>query len=379
MDLFRLVMVGSAAWIAATSLQIGLNTAQAQTLANPPQGNPGFFSFSAIATVLESIADLSARTDTQHAVQYTLPDGTQIGGLLFTNPSKGVRPLVIADYGLMSSRDSGLAGDFVKKVVAVGNLNANFLVINDISGADFYAANRSIGLGGYDAGRIIVELAQQLKKQGVAFSALTLMGESLGGLAVLEALIEDHRLKTHLFKSAITFSAVVDEDSSTASVMSAFNYNLRGISGPEMSLEGMAFLTANMLSFNSELKSITTSLPDLSLSSAGDLYYNEFQQRLQSVNTTNWNPAVSRASVESYIESSAALIQQIAEISTPVIVVHAENDPVVPYSQFQSFAQAQSRNVNISTLGTSDGSHCGFIGAYGASYVASLVNRAIGL
>jgi predicted alpha/beta-fold hydrolase len=375
MNLFRLVMVGSAAWIAGVSLQ----TAQAQTLTNPPQGDPGLFSFSAIVSVLESIADLSARTDTQHAVQFTLPDGTQIGGLLFTNPSKGVRPLVIADYGLMSSRDSGLAGDFVKQVVAAGNLNANFLVVNDISGADFYAANRSIGLGGYDAGRILVELAQQLKKQGVAFSSLTLMGESLGGLAVLEALIEDHRLNTHLFQSAITFSAVVDENSSTASVMSAFNYNLSGIAGPEMSLEGLAFLTANLLSFDSELNSINTSLPELSLSGGGEFYYSEFQQRLQSVNTANWNPAVSRSSVESYIESSAALIQQIAEISTPVIVVHAENDPVVPYSQFQSFAQAQSRNTNISTLGTSDGSHCGFIGAYGANYVASLVNRAIGL
>jgi predicted alpha/beta-fold hydrolase len=370
--------LGMIATTAAAITIASLQQASAQNLPNPPADDPGLFSGSAIITVLESIADLSARADTKHSVQFTLPDGTKINGLLFVNPDAGLRPLVIADYGLMSSRDSGLAGDFVEQIVAAGKLNANFLVLDDVSGADFYISNQSLSLGGYDAGRILVELAQQLNKT-VAYSSITLMGESLGGLAVLEALIEDRRMNTHLFKSAITFSAVVDEDSSTASVMSAFGYDLNGITGPAVPLEGIAFLSASVLSFNSDVKATDPSLPDLSLLSAGNTYYDQFQQRLQNSNFPNWNPAVQRDSVENYLQTSSALLQNLSDISAPVILVHAQNDPVVPYDQFQTFAQQQINNPNISTLGTSDGSHCGFLGAYGADWVAGLVNRAIAL
>jgi len=68
------------------------------------------------------------------------------------------------------------------------------------------------------------------------------------------------------------------------------------------------------------------------------------------------------SSIESYIETSSALVNTISEISAPVILVHAQNDPVVDYSEFEAFAQAQQNNSRIFTLGTPDGSHCDNVG-----------------
>jgi predicted alpha/beta-fold hydrolase len=356
-------------------------TAYSQTLPNPPAEHPGLLSSIGFISVLLSTANLPVKQDIAHTVQYTLKDGTRVGGLLYIDSSKGMRPLIIADFGLMSSTSSTLAGDVIEKIVNAGLLNANFLVVDDITGAGFYTANESLSLGGYDAGRVLNQLADELAEQRLPFTSLHLMGESLGGLAVLEALIEDHRIGANHFQSAITFSGVTDEDQATATVMSAFNYSLNGISGPNLPLEGKIFLSSSVSNFDSAVTASKTGFPNAS-GGAGSFFYNQFKERLIKISEaypSDWNPEVSRVSVESYIETSAALVHTIGQISVPVILVHAQNDPVVDYSEFESFAESQQSNPRVLTLGTKDGSHCGFLGVYGASWVAGLINRALSL
>lgn len=356
--------------------------AHAEPLPNPPAEDAGLLGSIGIVSVLESIAPLPSWDTQGHQVQYTLPDGTRIGGLLYIDYSRGMRPLVIADFGLMSSTDSALAADVIEQIVEPGMLNANFLVVDDISGADFYVNNRSLSLGGYDAGRILNQLADTLKADQVPFSHLTLLGESLGGLAVLEALVEDQRIGAGHFQSAITFSGVTDELQATGTVMSAFGHNLSGISGPPLSTEGTLFLSAALGVFDGFVLSSGSGLTEPAFSSAGNVFYDQFTQRLQNLRAqapSDWNPSVSSDSVEWYLASSARLASGVNSSTAPVIMVHAQNDPVVAYSQFQAFADAQYGNPRVQTLGTPDGSHCGFVGVYGASWVAGLINRAVGL
>jgi len=101
-----------------------------QTLPILPQGDPGLFSFSAIASVSNSIADLSARA--RHSAccsDSRFKTGRRWWSSFYK--SKWASALSYRRLGLMSSRDSGLAGDFVEKSCRRWKLNANSLVIND--------------------------------------------------------------------------------------------------------------------------------------------------------------------------------------------------------------------------------------------------------
>jgi pimeloyl-ACP methyl ester carboxylesterase len=351
--------------------------AQAQPLSNPPAATAGFLGSISFLSILRSLFKLPARQDVAHAVQYTLADGTRVDGLLYIDATKGNRPLIIADFGLMSSSTSLLAGDTIEKIVKPGLLNANFLVVSDISSAQFYASNNSISLGGYDAGRILNELPSVLEEQGVPFTALHLLGESLGGLAVLEALLEDQRLGTNHFKSAITFSGVTDEADATSRVMTSFGRPLEGLLDTKLPDEGFLFLSADWAAFLSSVLSLGAPIDPVV--HAGDFFYSRFSARLAQTPPSDWNPSVTREGIEPYLETSGALLNALSSVQAPAIVVHAQDDPIVDYSEFEAFATAQAGNPNILTFGTKEGSHCGFLGIFGAPWVAGLINRALAL
>ena len=351
--------------------------ASAQPLPNPPQSDPGLSGISQILAPLISMATFSKHVDLAHLHSFTLKDGTRLKGLLFVDESKGVRPLIIADFGLMSSHDTTFAGDIVDRLVQAGKLNANFLVVDDVTSASFFKDNQSLSLGGYDAGRVLIGLADEISNQGIVFSSLHLWGESLGGLAVLEAVIEDQRLGQHHFQSAITFSGVVNEVKSTAAVMRGFGRPLDGLGNFSLDWLGKLFLNLTVKSFAAALQKELPGILAPTPSDAGDYFYNHFQDRLDSIHAADWNPAVSQTSVEDYLKTSNELLGRLSQTQIPVIVIHSHDDPVVDYQQFKVFAQQQNANPKILTHATTFGSHCGFLGTYGADWVAELVNRAL--
>jgi pimeloyl-ACP methyl ester carboxylesterase len=355
---------------------MGLSSAvQAKPLNNPPAESTNPLDSESVISDLMSISSFTPGQNNQYEVSFILTGGLKIGGLLYVDPSQGTRPLVIADFGLLSSRENGLGEAYVQKIFFAGKLNANLLILDDVTGSDFYLNNNRVSLGGYEAGRVLVLLAEALQKSEVPFSSLHLLGESLGGLAVWQALLEDARVGKNYFKSAISFSGVVDEASSTASVMSSFGYHLSNLSGPSLSWLGGVFLEQALLGFDEAIGPSQPANALLSVLDAGAFFYERFAQALRQTAPENWNPEVKRDSVESYLETSSALVQKLKNIRVPYIVVHAQNDPVVDFAQFESFAGSQAHNPNVLTLATPAGSHCGFIGAYGADWVADLLNR----
>jgi hypothetical protein len=246
MLLLRLVL---SAWIANGVI----SSAWAQPLSHPPPEVDGYATGSSLLAVLLSLAKLPASDYPKHRITLPLSDGTTLEGVLFVDESQGLRPLVIADFGLMSTARAGFSGNFINEIVKKGKLNANFLAVNDMTSADFYAANSNLGIGGYDAGRLLIEVADQVVAMGVPFSSLHLLGESLGGLAALEALIEDQRQGMQRFQSAITFSGVLNEEQATQSLFETFGRPLAGINAPKLPIEGTMFIGASLIGFDQGL------------------------------------------------------------------------------------------------------------------------------
>jgi pimeloyl-ACP methyl ester carboxylesterase len=348
-----------------------------------PQSDPGLLTLSPFFASLLSLSNWlinTANSNGSENLVFTLKDGTRIEGYLFANTSDGPRPLIIADFGLMSSRWSGFGGQLIQDQYETGNVKANFLILDDMTSSAFYTDNGSVGIGGYEAGKILIEVADSLKDKGITYSSLHLLGESLGALAIQQALIEDQRLGNHHFQSAIMISAVVDEIASTGSVFEAFGKDLPQIKGPALSKLGRSFLKAGVTSFNKELETAKSSLPGIDKNAPADFFYDGFAKHLaHRAPASDWNSAVSQETFEAYVETSAALLTQIDQITTPIMLINAKNDPIVAHQQFEEFSRAHEGNPKILTHETGFGSHCGLPATYGTEWTTAVINEALSL
>ena len=315
---------------------------------------------------------------------FTLGDGTQLGALYFPTQHPEKSPLIIANFGLFTNRRSHPAAGFIRYIIKSGQLHASVLIVDSATSAAFFIRNGELSIGGYDEGRILVELADALVKSGVHFSSLHLLGVSLGGNAVLQALIEDARLGGKRFSSAMVFNAVLNEEESSQAVLSAFGHPLAGLPEKEhYGLEGWLIIDTMFSHFNDKLLARGEPPAPPPWQTKGEFFYTEFESRLQTINlgmawpmNPSWNHMVATDSVEDYIRTSSALAQQqIDRIHVPVIVVQSKNDPIVPYEQFTELQNAEIKNPYIETLSTSEGGHWGFMATYGPKWVRQLVQR----
>jgi predicted alpha/beta-fold hydrolase len=366
--------------MATTILTLGVALGQAwgQELTDVPHSDPGLLTLSPIFATVLSQSHLSKKNYRAHVREFTLRDGTKLGGLLFlrSKDEASSLPLIIADFGLMSSRWSALGEGIIRSLLEKGKLDANLLVVDDLSGAGFFSLNQSLSIGGYDAGRILNLLADELPAQGISYSSLHLLGESLGGQAVLQAVVEDFRLGTHHFQSAMIVSGVVDEIRSTANVFESFGKTLQGFPVRGLPKLGKLFLDVSTHSFRNDLKARHVSdLPRKG--QEGEFFYDHFQERLRLPTPPDWNPEVSRESVESYLKTSSVLLTYLPQTGIPILAIHAKDDPVVDFDQFGEFAQVHRNDPNILTLATRFGSHCGFLATYGRDWFATLIQRSL--
>jgi pimeloyl-ACP methyl ester carboxylesterase len=354
-------------------------------LPNPPKESPAIYARSAlVSSAMSNWTTPSESAYMKNQVSFTLNDGTQLGGLFFPKNDPNPAPLLIVNFGALADRWFNTTRDFILDIVLAGKIDAHVLIVDAMSSAGFYVGNSNISLGGYDEGRVLVELARKIREKPMAsISSIHLMGVSLGGLATMHALIEDDRLDTRLFQSAITFSGVVDEESDTRTVMNTFGYKMIGASDEKLPVEGRVLLVSTVEHFDSILKENHIKDFHLKLFSAGGPIYQSFEKRLHLIDSNpserstwpGWNEAVSLSSVEEYVRTSSLLTQRISQVHVPLIMVHSKDDPVVPYSEFKKFADEQASNPNIQTLSTSDGGHWGFEFTYGADWIAGLLNR----
>jgi len=80
------------------------------------------------------------------------------------------------------------------------------------------------------------------------------------------------------------------------------------------------------------------------------------------------------SSVERYAHS-CNLPQLIEQVNIPLVMVHAADDPSVPYEQFQELAFMGKGNTNICFLGLDHGGHWGFAESMGRQWVADVINK----
>ncbi|MDZ4678566.1 MAG: hypothetical protein SGI74_13795 [Oligoflexia bacterium] len=377
-------------------LTLFLSYSSAKPLPNPPQSDPALIGWSGlIGTAAPNLIDVPYDRYTENLREFVLDDGSLMGGLLFMQDAQGLtpRPLIIANFGSLSDRWSSAGSAFIRGVVLANKLRANVLVVDSISGAGFYSLNESLSLGGYDEGRALVQLAKAISAdKTIPHTTLHLLGVSLGGAAVMHALVEDQRLGTDLFKSAISFSGVTHHDELTDCVLNMFNYSLKNSSGCKLSWTGNQIIKSALKHYKATLRSevmLKLKAEDKILSSnnAGQRFYNLFHARLSAQTTKNiksrtlenlfpWNPEVETESVESYLKTSSVIfLKNINKLKVPLIVIHAKNDPIVPYAHYKRFVDVTSSSEFVMTHRTRFGGHWGYIASHGTDWVAELVNR----
>jgi pimeloyl-ACP methyl ester carboxylesterase len=362
---------GFAAVALAAGALLAPPLAAARPLANPPRTDPALIGLNSLLSVAFSNESKLSRSRYQGSeLTLAMADGTRVSGLLL-GPPEGELPLIVANFGALSDHWSKPAASFVNEVWERRLLPPSRLFIMDsITSASFLKLNGAIGLGGYDEGRLLLQVTDALRSHlEKRATTVHLLGVSLGGQAAIQALIEEERLGTRRISSAIAFSAAVDYRAGIQSAMAGFGRPLAiAEEYPRLPRTGKLILKACLEHFEEE--------HGQALPYPGDFFYRSFSSRLERLSdAASWNPAVSRESVEKYVLSSAAVSARLTGLSTPLILVHAKDDAVLPYSSFKEVLKATRQDPNVLTLSTRFGGHWGFFPVYGRNWMAGLVSR----
>jgi predicted alpha/beta-fold hydrolase len=356
----------------------------AKDLPNPPMGgvaHPALNEIHGVVTTLIPQLKPLAPDEIQGEKTYTLADGTHVPTLFYQGTSLSPRPLIIANFGLFTDKGSGALGRFIRNLVLTGKIDADFLVVSSNTSATFFSENGEFGLGGYDEGKILVDFVRQIRGPHFHNSSIELLGISLGGNAVLQALIEEARLGRHDFQSAVIFSGLLNEGESSAALLAAFGHPISSPVGPPLTEGGAILAKSLVLRLKATLKSENEPYK-FPIDETGDLFYKNFDTRLARLSKLqsameSWNPKVSTRSIEEYLATSSDLVaEDLHHSRVPLIVVHAENDPLIPFAQFQEFSKREASNPHVFTLATEQGGHFGFASPYGDDWLNELIKRA---
>ncbi len=376
-----LVLLG----IAATSL----HAAEAAPIPEPRIKNPlalnGY-----VATALANPRPLKREDYREQEIEFTLRDGTRVGGLIFYKPGRA--PLLIATFGFVADRWSRVPAQLVRRFILKDRLQAHVLILDHPSSFPFHARNGHLSIGGYDEGRMILEVADIVRagEEASRISSLHLMGVSMGGTGVIHALAEDSRLGRGLFASGITFSAVTDYAAVPVAQLSHYTKKKEG-SGPwgkrirsagrHLQKKGLDVMLERFRRLSEELSGERL---DLRKEEAGRFFHDAFVRRLRflresgAVDHPSWNPEIDAGSLEAYV-ASCDVVDHVVRVTVPLLMVHAYDDPVVAYEHLQrvEFVGRESRNPFLTTVGVQQGGHWGFSAVYTRSWVAGLINRSL--
>jgi hypothetical protein len=363
--------------------------AWARSIADPLPTVPALVGLlSPVATFFSNPTTLSRKAYAHREVTFELEDGSRMGGLFFAWPggAPGPRPLVIGSFGILEDRWGHAAGYFVREIVEGGLLaevlpgGADVLIVDGGTSGAFYGLNGgAISPGGYDEGRMLREVAARLRSRN-GYSSVHLLGVSLSGLASVHALLEDARLGTRFIDSVLTFSTPLDQRASMQDVMKTLGqpFALPETPGqPEpRKPRRFGFFVRNGIDvlwkrFEGFARDFGSPVPPVLERKMGAAVYQAFQRRIEQLRQGppgDWNPEVDLSSVEAYVVSSARLVDRLADAPRPLLLVHARNDSVCPFVDFERFARRHGKDDRISTLATRFGGHWGFTGTYGRDW-----------
>jgi hypothetical protein len=261
-------------------------------------------------------------------VEFPMTDGDRLLASLHRPAEDLGRPLVVLIHGLTGSEDSAYI-----RASALHFLDQGYRVLRlNLRGA---GPSKGVCRSRYHAGRSD-DLRQVLGQMDgrLAGKGLLLVGYSLGGNLLLKYLGEAGRRA--IVRGAVSISAPIDLDAARRSIMRPRNrlYHRHIVSGLKLESESLE-LTAAQRRILAEVETVF-----------------DFDDRILA-------PLMGFADALDYYRRSMAL-PLLPEIRVPTLVIHARNDPWIPFRSYRDFDWAS--NPRLIPLLPTTGGHVGFHG-----------------
>ena len=261
-------------------------------------------------------------------VEFPMTDGDRLLASLHRPTEDLGRPLVVLIHGLTGSEDSAYI-----RASALHFLDQGYPVLRlNLRGA---GPSKGVCRSRYHAGRSD-DLRQVLGQMDgrLAGKGLLLVGYSLGGNLLLKYLGEAGRRA--IVRGAVSISAPIDLDAARRSIMRRRNrlYHRHIVSGLKLESESLE-LTAAQRRILAEVETVF-----------------DFDDRILA-------PLMGFADALDYYRRSMAL-PLLPEIRVPTLVIHARNDPWIPFRSYRDFDWAS--NPRLIPLLPATGGHVGFHG-----------------
>lgn len=362
---------------ALASLALFSTIAYAQPLPNPPsEGDPSLISILLpwLSTAMAQLNNLKRSDYRAHEHEFVLSDGSRVGGLFFDRPDSD--RILICTLGFNADIWSGTDSEVVTELVGYDLINAKVLVLDHPISAGFYGRNGYLSLGGWDEGQMLLEIVPQALGLAPGINHVHFLGVSMGANGVINAILEEQRRGTHMIDSAITFSAVTDFSEVPARQLAVFGKDNPWASIAKTKDPEPLFTKYAMNLTNKRYMQIASELGHpvrIPLQDFGKFYYRGFENRLSMI-TAHAPQWVDASSVDHYIRSTN-LYPQLDDIRRPLIMVHAQDDVIVPYTQHEEVLRRTASNPWVLTHHTRRGGHWAFTVAYGREWVAQMIDR----
>ncbi|MFI5016498.1 MAG: YheT family hydrolase [Dongiales bacterium] len=261
-------------------------------------------------------------------VEFPMTDGDRLLASLHRPAEDLGRALVVLIHGLTGSEDSAYI-----RASALHFLDQGYRVLRlNLRGA---GPSKGVCRSRYHAGRSD-DLRQVLGQMDgrLAGKGLLLVGYSLGGNLLLKYLGEAGRRA--IVRGAVSISAPIDLDAARRSIMRPRNrlYHRHIVSGLKLESESLE-LTAAQRRILAEVETVF-----------------DFDDRILA-------PLMGFADALDYYRRSMAL-PLLPEIRVPTLVIHARNDPWIPFRSYRDFDWAS--NPRLIPLLPATGGHVGFHG-----------------
>ncbi len=307
-------------------------------------------------------------------LDFALRDGTKIKGLY--KEGKRDSALIISSWGFLADSMAQPPHTFMNVVGATKLQEYAILILDHPTSARFYCLNGEASWGGIEEGYILVEVAKEMKERYHPGS-IHLLGNSMGGMGVIHAAYRNEGLIT----SAMVFSAVTDYTDVPGNALR--NVTKNSTFGPAVMSDSLNSFGLGLLidHFEEQVREDTICAKRYSAySSLEELFMKSRRYQHDSLMSVLLKPYVERGvftqkkidSMNDYLQRSDAN-RIAAGVGTPLFLIHASDDSVVPQHHWYRFMTAAGGNNNVAGMMMTNGGHWGFVGAYGREWVGCMI------